>query len=852
MSKRAVLWLALVGVLGILAGGCGSAAVRYVSYRVSPDRVATEGEVRVPVQGLPGPVKIYLDPYAIPHIQAGDEYSLYYAFGYIQGRDRRFQLETLKMAAAGRLRELIGDRDESGVMTRLEIFSRMIGLYKDAEALLADISPQDRRLLQAYADGINEATRREPLPMEFRLLGYQPEPWTTTDTGLVIAMIRFGLCKNWELELSRLEFLIYQVQTNATLDRALRVWPPRYDLGPHLIGEKPAQDPFAGIPPVATELQEFLADYAKQYPLKVTANPPAPVSESPWDGWGRGFSCSNNWAVDGVWTGTGKAAFCGDPHMPHFLPSLGYLAHLKCDNCEAGSYEVIGGAFVGLPAIAFGTNGHTAWGPTSNWADVTDVYVEKLVPDKPGHYYYQGQAVPFETREEVFKIRLKNGQFREERHQVRTTRHGVVINDFMDRLPPEFPIVVLRRDYEWGKPISALRNLYLSRNVTEARTALLDFTAMIGHWSLADDGGNLLYVGSVRLPKRTRHLGTIPVPGWTGTYEWESFYSPAELPWILNPPQHFLGTANNQVIQPESFAAPIALDGDVPQRIGRIWQVLGAGNDGRPIVEQMADLQRDNMDLGWLQVKPLYTQALAPLFKDNDPVVAKAAKALSAWDGHAGPNETGSSLFQTLNAFILENTLADEMRPESLSFILGFFNAEPFVFNIFADPENPAWDDRRTERRETAAEVIAASFRDAVKALVENYGEEVDDWKWTTVAPFVLKHNFGDQKVLAGYLNRGPLPTDGTGNGVNKHQFMRSEMWRFPIKYGPVLRVNADLNDLAASRMCLPGGQSGRPSSNHYDDLLPLWLKGQGASMKLGFADWEKNATGVLILEPEK
>jgi penicillin amidase len=839
---------ALLLVVG--AAACSSPTSQYLNYRLAPDTTRDEAITELAAEGLDAPAETFLDRWGVPHIRAGDERAIAFALGYMHARDRRFQMETLRLLAAGRLRELIGDNDHSGVMARLEVFSRMIGLERDAQLMLEKAPPEDRALLEAYASGVNLATRVEPRPLEFRLLNYTPEPWTTHDSTLITALVSFGLNKNWEQELTRLEIIVHQLRTGGSAERALAIWRPRFDLPPHLIGKKPAVDPFAAIPPIAPELVEHLSEYAKKTPAAPPQAALIETSDSPWDGFTHGGSHSNNWAMSGAWTGTGKGAFAGDPHMPHQMPPLGYLAHLKCDGGPSGAWEAIGAGFVGLPAIAFGTNGKVAWGPTSNWADVADLYVEKPAPGKPGFYEYRGQAVAFETREEVFRIRRDDGGWRTETRTLRASRHGVVLNDFIDRLPADFPIVTLRREGGKGKPITALRNLYKAVDVHAARLALLDFTAMVGHWSLADAGGRIAYCGPVLLPKRTRHLGTVPVPGWTGTYEWDEFVPIDQMPYVEGPPQAFVGTANNQVIQPESTSYPINLEGDAPHRYARIAQILGAGNNGKPIAAQIAALQSDNVDLGWPEARPVFARALEPLTKDDDRTVAEAARRLLAWDGRTAAERPEPTIFHSLVAFVVKRTLEDEVSPATMDFLMSYFNAEPLVFGILADPGNPAWDDRRTPIEERAEGVIEDCFRQCVAALTDKYGEAVSAWRWREAAPFILAHPFGSQKALASYLNRGPLPTNGAGNTVYKNQFPRTELTSFPVKYGPVLRVAVDLSDLKNSRMSLPGGQSGRPASKHYDDLLPLFLAGEGVSMDMDFDRVAKAAVGRLTLKP--
>ena len=855
MFKKVKLILVLIFTVVFLVS-CGSSAMKYIGHRMAPDKTPIKGENTLYIDGVDSTITIHFDEYGVPHIIAQDEKAMAFAFGYMHGRDRRFQLETLKLLSSGKMRELIGDKDASGVMTNLEVFSRMIGLEKDAQAILDSCDEKDMTIFNAYADGINTATEIEPIPLEFKLLDYTPPPWTAKDTALITALISFGLCKNWEHELGRLELIVHQLRTGSSVERAMKIWKPRYNLPPHLIGEAPDTDPFALIPPVAPKLVEYLAGWAKENPIALNQEVTLALANSTdddyWGAWGMGGSRSNNWALSGKWTGTGKGAFSGDPHMPHTLPPLGYLIHVKCNNCGGKEVDLIGGSFMGLPAIVFGTNGHVAWGPTSNWGDITDIFVEKPVPGKEGFYYYKGKELPFETRVEIFRIRQEDGSFKIEERKVRETVHGVLLNDFVDRIPEDFPLVALHRSGPKGRPILALRNLYLSKNVTQARAALSDFSAMVGHWSLADSSGNIAYCGPMSLPRRTMHLGTVPVPGWTGEYDWKEFVPMAELPWIENPPSGFIGTANNQVIQPESLGYPINFEGNVVHRYARIKDVLEKGNNGRSVVDQISALQIDGMNMGYGEVLDAYKPTLTKLVGDEDSLLSRAAEILLEWDGMMTGESIAPTIFNSLNAYLIKANLEDEVSPKTMAWYLKYFNAEPFLFGILKNPANPAWDDRRTKEVETVDQVIEKSFRITIAALVKRYGPNIDNWQWQTAAPFYMTHPFGGQKSLAKYLNRGPFPTPGGIDTLFKCQFMRTEMTHFPIKYGPVLRVMIDFNDMTSSRMSLPGGQSGRPSSKHYDDQIDMFFNGTGISMELDFEKIKANSVGSLLLAPKE
>jgi len=217
---------------------------------------------RQSVLHVPGtllPATILLDTRGVPHISARTEDDLAFAMGYMHGRDRRFQMELIRMDSLGRLREFLGERVPPAVL-RLEIFSRMLGFARDASQVVASLSERDRLFLEAYARGVNLATSREPRPAEFRLLRYTPQPWTPLDSIAILETISFGFCKDWEQELVRLELMVNQLQTGSTVARALAIWPARMDLPPHLVGSKPTDDPFASIPAIAPELATWLQE----------------------------------------------------------------------------------------------------------------------------------------------------------------------------------------------------------------------------------------------------------------------------------------------------------------------------------------------------------------------------------------------------------------------------------------------------------------------------------------------------------------------------------------------------------------------------------------------------------------
>jgi len=835
-------------------------AGRTVSAMMESEPPEDKGETTLAAGGLAAPVRVSLDRWGVPLIEAEGEADLFYGLGWMHARDRRFQMELLRMDSLGRLRELIGPTNNETIL-RLEMFSRAIGFREEAERNLAALSARDRAVMESYVAGVNACTARERIPFEFKVLGYRPDAWGAVDVLAIMEMVSFGFCKNWETELARLEIMDYQLATGSTARRALSLWPVRVDWPPHLIGKKPAVDPFAGVPEVAPELLSYLEEHARASRRTAGKGAPGTPAAGPRDADPAAsiaknlegildFSsfASNNWAVDGSWTGTGRAALAMDPHMPHSLPPLTYLARLRLRGAE-GNYEVTGASLAGLPAIPFGTNGSVAWGPTSNWADITDLYVEKPAEGEADSYLTPEGAAAFRLKEVEFLVRMEDGSFRRESRKIRSTRHGVLVNDFVDRLPGDFPLVALKKPSTFGTSMDSLSKLYRSGNVTEARKALSGFTAMIGHWALADAGGNIGYAAAVPLPDRKGWLGTFPVPGWTNAYEWGDFIPEDRLPWVENPPEHFLGTANNQVVQPESTGYPINFEGEKPLRIERIVERLAGGNDGRPVSEQMRELQMDGKDMSYIRLRPFLRRVLEPLAEEKDTLLSRAAVVLLDWNGEVRPQSVAPSLYSGWVSTAFAVAMRDEVAPVTLAYLQGHFNTDALIFPILEDADHPAWDDRGTAEKEEALSVARDAFRQTVAALRARHGGDIAQWTWTRVAPFVIKHTFGDIGVM-GRLNRGPLPDRGDTATVNMHRYSRQNAAYSPVLHGPALRFTMDFADPASSRMSIPGGQSGRPGSPHYDDILPLYLKGDGIPVAMDPEELRRTARFRILLQP--
>ena len=834
MRKSPWLWRLLLTVF--LFSSCTSGTGAYLSWRIFPEYPQSQG-VRILEAGHNAQVQV--DSWGVGHINAKTEGELFFALGYMEGRDRRFQMEILSRLGSGRLRELIGDRLNLETVMRLEVLSRGVGLEKDTQAFLEAASPQDLLILEAFAQGVNYATAQEPIPLEYRLLGVTPQTWRPLDSALIISLISFGLTKNWEFEVQRMELMAYglsQGKENA-IDRVLSIWPPARDWGGHVwpegIQNNPEQNPLTpgwkpkSIPGIALdpELKAWLESQWAPSHRALTPNlGPTPVASGSFpenflipDFLGRGFA-SNNWAISAERNAGRGALLASDPHLAHMLPSIGYLVDLTLEG--DGGYQITGATFIGVPGVVFGTNGSVAWGVTANWADVSDVVVEKD----------EGSLTEGEME---FKIRDEDGTFRKEFRPLRTGKTGVVLNDLLPRLGKSVPILCLQRQRDPGPGLTVFRQLYHSKNVMQARESFAQMRVFVGHWVLADTSGSIAYLGSAALPLRKGApqdiLGTVPRPSGSSRGNWEGSLYTNNLPWIENPQEGIIVTANQQAVDPQSFPGTINFEGDVPLRWGRIREVLNQNfpkNSPSPedSLDKFATLQVDSQDNLWPLMKEEVIKTWTPSRDETfklTPEHLLAKKILENW--HGEQDRPGAILFTSLVARSARITLSDECSPETLRAILVHFNNQPLVVGILTDPLNPAWDDLSTPVTETRQEVLRKELQETMKALQNKYGESPSDWSQNKVFGSQLKHSFSS--TLGSYVDRS-INSQGSINSVNKHQFSLFDPLYFEVKDGPVLRFSVDLGTPMRVRAILPGGQSGHPGSPHYDDQLPRYNQG--------------------------
>ncbi|WP_029045919.1 penicillin acylase family protein [Cupriavidus sp. amp6] len=803
---RLVGWLLVLAI----AGTAGA----FIWYRQAAQPPAS-GTVALP--GLHGQVTIVRDGNGVPQIRAASKADAWFALGYVHAQDRLWQMQMNKRVVAGRLAEILGP---SALDT--DKFLRTLGVRRNAEAILAQASPQTRAALQAYADGVNAWIdhRQGPLPPEFLLLRTQPERWEPADTLGWQTMMAWDLGGNWNQETLRMR--LAQVLPVARISELLAPYP----------GEQPLRT----------------MDYGHLYKqLAPLANAMASVGDKAPPGYVEGMG-SNNWVVSGAHTRSGKPMLANDPHLGLQAPALWYFARMT-----APGLDVAGATLPGIPVVVLGHNDRIAWGLTNTAPDVQDLFIERLRPGSETQYQTPDGWATFETRTET--IRVKGAP--DVTLKVRSTRHGPVVSDVSEPLsaaagPLGAQYVVA---FQWTALRPDDRTFQAGMKMNEARdwasftAALRDFHSPQQNIVYADVDGNIGFFAPGRVPLRRADndlKGLAPAPGWDARYDWAGFIPFEALPQRYNPAEGVIVTANQRIVPPD-YPHFITSEWTVPYRHDRIHALLAA--TPRHTFDTFAAIQKDVLSLAVRDALPLLLAA--PVSHDGARPQRERAllDALREWDGTMDANRA-EPLVVTAWLRELSRRLFEEKVGEAIFVRLwDQRNVQQPMLNILRDPGKLGafWCDRpHTRPAESCNDAIADAWTQAMADLSRRYGDDPTRWRWGEAHAARSEHKpFGKVAYLSPLFNlRVPTGGDTYTVNVGRHN-LRDEKAPFENTHAASVRALYDLADLPGSRFMDSTGQSGNALLPRYRDWTGKWAAVEYVTMPLAPAQAE-----ALILVP--
>jgi len=631
------------------------------------------------VQGLRETVEVLRDEWGVPHIYARNRHDLFFAQGYVQAQDRLWQMDMWRRINEGRLSEILGPQ-----ALRHDRLARMIQYRGDWDAEFTRYHPEGREIFEAFAAGVNAFIRDagENLPVEYRLTGIRPLPWTAeASTGRVATALPIGDGRR-DLVLAREIAERGLAAVNSESGDGILNWidlrvPSGVD---YSIISQEAIDALSGFtagfpqPPVLPEFRDWPGAIASIDFGAQTSQPG-----------------SNNWVVSGSLTESGEVLLANDPHRGVANPSLRYIVHL-----DAPGYSVVGATEPAIPGVAIGHNGKVGWGLTIVGTDKADVFIERLNPDNPNQARWRGEWYDLEIVVDTIEVLGQAPEIVTYRY----SRHGPVFH-LDEENDVAYAIRATSSDPGGGGYLGGLR-------LAEVEDCH-EFVDVVAYWHAPDENmicgdteGNIAWVAAALTPRRVGEgwFGRLPVPGDTGEYGWDGFLSPRELPHEINPDRGWIGTANHD-IQPEGYFPPIMFVGSESSRFDRIRQMFASAEF--PLsVEDFENMQHDMVHPWWAEID-------RPLFRgwvSDDPGVEWARVQLENWDGSYHRISPAAALHYHWRRA-----------------------ADDRAF----DPGAPL-----AERSRLAADALTS----AVETMRRTQGENRNDWRWGRINTVRFPHTF--------------------------------------------------------------------------------------------------------------
>ncbi len=816
------LFTTLIVLIVVIAGAAGVFAVRSALPQL-------DGTIQAP--GLNSAVTIIRDSNGVPHIQAQTDHDAFFAQGYVTAQDRLWQMEFNRRVASGTLSEVLGpatiDDDK---------FLRTLEFTRAAQIQFNNLSPTLVGELQAYTDGVNAFinTHKNNLPLEFRILGFSPKPWTPIDSisyGLVVAL---SLDNAFYYKIARMDAL---TQTSAAA--VAQLFPAYPSTTPTLINSTGSNE----ITPGTSETK-FSPQTPPTAALTLTAEQQTaainfPVSLAGIFSQVRSFVGalgdvgSNDWVISGAHTTTGLPILANDPHLGINYPAIWYEIAIK-----SPSFNEIGFSFPGVPGVIIGHNDHIAWGVTDGMVDDTDLYIESLSADG-SQYLYNGKYQPLTVYHETIQVAGQSSI----PLTVMETNHGPILNSVYTPLQKNKTLLslmwtALQPNYSFG----GFFEIGAAQNIQQFQAALQDIS-ISQNFVFADTLGNIGYRLSGELPIRPAANDLLPVDGTTSKYDWTGYVPFAQMPHLLNPPSGIILTANNQIVAP-NYPYYVSDYFDAGYRALRIEQLLTAQQQYN--VNDIEKIQNDITSIPAQEFTPFFVSA-AQNASGNGPAAVK--KYLTNWNGYMDRSSVAASIYEVTVSNLIQDLAQEAIHGAIYNEWIN--NQQPvtqmqFALNQIANPQAPFFTD--------------ASARDALIVKAENQAytylqttfstSDTTQWQWGNIHVAIFSDPLASVQALRPIFPYQVVtrPCDitcvdvGGDDGFTANDYTQHSL--------PSMRMIVDMSNMDNSVFVTTTGENGESFGEYNFNLLPLWNNGQYQPMDFTPNDVNKYAAHTVTLQP--
>ncbi len=735
-------------------------------------------DVRFPQ--LAGKVDVYLDDRLVPHVFTEQENDVYFVQGYLHAKFRLWQMELQTYAAAGRASEIIGDK----ALTHDREFRRL-GMGYAAEISLKEMEndPATKASCDAYTSGVNAYIRsltESQLPIEYKLIGYTPEPWSNLKSALFLKYMSYDLAAHDDdIEMTNAKSYF----SSADFDL---LYPSMQDsLDPIIPQGTVYPAPKVKVkPPVTAD-----SVYLKNKSLLVMQEE-KPDRENG----------SNNWAAAGSKTKSGSPILCNDPHLGLNLPSLWFEMQLSTP-----TFNSYGATFPGAPSVIIGFNDSCAWGVTNGGRDVRDYYEIKFKDDSRTEYWFDSAWKKTEFRIETIKVKDSANYI----DTVAYTVFGPVMYDKSfsgNRVSNNKYYAVRWKAHDPSNELLVFILMNHAKNYSDYVAAITNMHTPGQNFAFASKNGDIAMRTQGDWPAKWKGQGDFIMPGTDSSFMWQGMIPQDENPYQYNPERGFVSSANQK---PADSTYPYYLGRNYPPYRGLIInRKLTAINSISP--QDMMAMQTNNYDVFAEMARPVFLKNINDTGFDVDE--KKYLDMLKSWDLNNEITAIGPTIFSILWQNFEKVVFDDEFK-NAPTVIQHPFESS-LLDGILRDSSYKFLDNIETTKKETLTEDVTAAFKNAAVQLVKIEIEGRLTWG-------LYKATGVNHLTKLAPFSRLNLPIGGGSHYINATK----------EDHGPSWRMIVSLTDKTEAYGVYPGGQSGNPGSKFYDNFIDQWAAGKYYSL---------------------
>jgi penicillin amidase len=745
-----------------------------------------------------GSVTIKRDTWGTPHVYANTVHGLFYGYGYAVAQDRLFQMDMARRTFTGQVAEVLGEKyvtfDQS-----IRANYTPASLARQYDALRKD----DKAVFEGYAAGFNAWVKevgKHPdrlMPKQYNDLGFKPVAWTPMDVVMIFVGSMANRFSDFNTEIDNLG-LLNALRAKHGEQKATQIFDQLKWINdpnaPTTIPKGPAERKVVG-PLARADVDNHaqlaaLVEPSRQAMLALTRLPRGPYGEllhmPPTEaesylaallardgltGMAGYPQASNMWIVGRDKAKDATAILFNGPQFGWFNPAYVYSVGL-----HGAGFNVVGNTPFAYPNLLFGHNGKIAWGSTAGFGDGVDIYQEKLNPDNPHEYLYNGKVLPMTRRTET--IRVKGAA--PVALDVYGTVHGLVVVIDKDKG------VAYSKKRTWdGHELESMLG-WLHQMQAQNYDQWIRQAARMAitiNWYYADDQGNIGYAYTGKFPRRrSNHDPRLPAIG-TGEMEWEAVLPFSTNPQMLNPKQGWLANWNNKPAPGYPSPDMLWLSWAETDRVDYLMDRLEARD--KFTAEELAQINEgaSYVDVNARYFIPFLKEAVAALPADD--ARRQAVALFDGWDQQAS-DRTGdgkydhpaATIMRTWLPAMLKRTLSDAVPESYFKYyasagypvagvpVTGSVNIQPgtkVLYQALRGKHAGIAQHYDFFNGKDPLEVVREALADSVAQLKQQYGDDMREWLTPVAEHVYLSNNFlgipqaGGDEVLKNpvMMNRG-------------------------------------------------------------------------------------------------